>query len=529
MDRSLREAKLGRIYREGPDPRREEIESIADEDARLEALERYEYGRDYDRLLYSSAFRKLGGVTQVLASSRELGDFHNRLTHSLKVAQTGVRLARSLLRSATPQEEKAIDQFGGLHPGAVRAACLAHDFGHPPFGHLGESALRDVCADPTAFIPDYQGDKGGLPDLFEGNAQTFRIVTRLSFRESPLAGSRAEMRRDNPALNLTKATRAAICKYPWTLNSKEADIKGRLKWGAYETERNLLRTTLAGLTRVRKTKLYGRDHTETRTIEAQIMDLADDIAYAVHDIEDFYRAGLIPLHELKKYGSELESFLVATHSSMKRTDSLPLHSWIDDAGTRQYGDPMDLGQLKEVLERFGYKKGVFSGVPGKPYDGSSKSRQGVHLFASQLIERASSGLVVSSSGVVQYEDPSTHVAIEVLKRLTKHYVVDQAVIESAQFGQRRVIVQLVGAMFEWLRKALGSNSGALPPRLHDYYELNSRLNSHLHGHRRIDESSVMLRTVVDYVASMTDDQAQAWHERINLGVGRSMLDRQLLL
>ena len=95
------------------------------------------FGRDRDRILYSSAFRRLAGKTQVLAAS-ELGDYHNRMTHSLKVAQLGRRLAEYLRFQSGPGSEAP-------NPEIVEAACLAHDLGHPPFGHAGEEALRDVA------------------------------------------------------------------------------------------------------------------------------------------------------------------------------------------------------------------------------------------------------------------------------------------------------------------------------------------------------------------------------------------------
>jgi len=158
--------------------------------------------RDRDRILYSSAFKRLNGVTQVVAAS-EGTIFHNRLTHSLKVAQLGRRLAEHLL-DQKGEREKA-EAWGGLDPEVVDAAGLAHDLGHPPFGHIAEKALDDLVTNPSSAG---LGDIPRNPDGFEGNAQTFRILTWLS----------AHHETKYPGLNLTRATLDATLKYPWPRN-----------------------------------------------------------------------------------------------------------------------------------------------------------------------------------------------------------------------------------------------------------------------------------------------------------------------
>src|SRR5207244_1436979 len=127
--------------------------------------------RDRDRILYSSAFRRLGSVTQVVGSA-EVELFHNRLTHSLKVAQVGRRLAERLVRSS---DEAIQERAGGIDPDVVEAACLAHDLGHPPFGHHGEQALQGKL-------------RNYAKETFEGNAQTFRVVTKLAIRTADHPG-----------------------------------------------------------------------------------------------------------------------------------------------------------------------------------------------------------------------------------------------------------------------------------------------------------------------------------------------------
>ena len=222
------------------------------------------YQRDRDRVLYSPEFRRLTGVTQV-ASASEGDIFHNRLTHSLKVAQVGRRLAERL----STEFHDEVETWGGLDADVVEAAALAHDLGHPPFGHDGEEVLCELV------------DESGL-DGFEGNAQSFRIVTRLA--------AHADNDRDNQGglwgnvgLNLTRATLNALLKYPW----RRAPFgKGHRKWGAYRVDKHRFDWTRVG---------WGDG---VVSLEAQLMDWADDVTYAVHDLEDFYRAGLIPIHRL---------------------------------------------------------------------------------------------------------------------------------------------------------------------------------------------------------------------------------------
>lgn len=213
--------------------------------------------RDRDRVLYSRAFRRLAEVTQVV-SPYEGHLVHNRLTHSMKVAQIARRIAEHLVdRDDYPAIKAATNS---ISPEVAEAAALAHDLGHPPFGHVVEAELDAIA---------YQCQ---LDDGFNGNAQTFRIITALETRRLNTAG-----------LDLSRATLNAVLKYPWHKGERG---KKRDKFGMYQidgTSFDFART-------------YCRvSDPFDRSAEAEIMDWSDDVTYAVHDLEDFFCAGLIPL------------------------------------------------------------------------------------------------------------------------------------------------------------------------------------------------------------------------------------------
>jgi dGTPase len=233
--------------------------------------------RDRDRVLYAAAFARLAEITQVVSPERGYV-FHNRLTHSLKVAQIARRIAESLNR----EHPKEVEELGGLDSDATEAAGLAHDLGHPPFGHIAEEELNRLVR------------KAGVRDGYEGNAQAFRIAVRL-------ANSDACDRKDVPipGLNLTRRTLDGILKYPWGHEDRPPGYKN--KWGYYETEADVFGW-------VRK----GRQRRQ-RSIIAEIMDWADDITFAIHDLLDFYRSGRIPIDRCKGDRSPERRRLIQVH------------------------------------------------------------------------------------------------------------------------------------------------------------------------------------------------------------------------
>jgi dGTPase len=267
---------------------------------------RSEFERDRARVVHSAGLRRLAAKTQVVGPGTD--DFvRNRLTHSLEVAQVGRELGKAL----------------GCDPDVVDAASLAHDLGHPPFGHNGEQALDEVAA-PC----------GG----FEGNAQTLRLLTRLEPKVvDPRTGRGA-------GLNLTRACLDATTKYPWPRQL------GGGKYGVYAEDREVFDWLRAGAPETR------------RCLEAQVMDFADDVAYSVHDVEDAVVGGRLDL------GVHLDDA-----DERERLVSLVREWYLPD------GDP------DELLDRLDVLRSEPSWVPS--YDGSRRTLAALKDMTSQLIGR----------------------------------------------------------------------------------------------------------------------------------------------
>lgn len=206
--------------------------------------------KDYARILYSSSFRRLQGKMQLLGIN-STNFTRNRLTHSLEVAQIARSIAYNL------ELDKII---------FAESCSLAHDLGNPPFGHYGEIILNNLAK-------DYGG--------YEGNAQTFRILRKLEKKHHEYEG-----------LNLTLRTLFGITKYFYKREEKSSSFlifentKINKKF-LYDEDYNFL-----------KNELIRNEITITKSIDVQIMDLADEIAYAAHDLEDALSMGIISLGEM---------------------------------------------------------------------------------------------------------------------------------------------------------------------------------------------------------------------------------------
>lgn len=419
---------------------------------------------------------------------------HNRLTHTLKVEQMARRTAQYLLKNT---DTSIIEKAGGLDPNIAAAAAAAHDLGHPPFGHIAEDELQKILA------PGDQSDGEGLFDSFEGNAQSFRIITKLAVRKPGPTGTGI----DHLGLDLTYASLAATLKYPWCKGEHEArgapqdlwDYYSH-KWGAYESERAIFDDALSVVPEGR-----------FRSLEAEIMDYADDVTYAVHDIEDFFRVGLIPLHEIA-VGASGES------RSQVFNDFWDFaNAEINAKGEVHFDPQVAREQLRALAEL----------MPSRPYHDSDQDRLDLHRFISSAVHVLQGGLKLGPSGDF-VEFPDHRMLVELLKQLTWYFVIEHPALAATQQGQRRVIRQLVSWLSEWVkdndpeavfdkdkkRKIERRRKRELPARLLSYvsiaqYDAERQVTEH-----RYSPSQVRLRAVVDYVASLTEAAAYDLHGRL---------------
>jgi dGTPase len=390
--------------------------------------------RDRDRVLYSSSFRRLAEVTQVVAANSGYV-FHNRLTHSLQVAQVGRRIAEKL-NGLQPETREFVS------PDVVEAACLAHDLGHPPFGHVAEQTLNKLA---TRF--------GG----FEGNAQSFRIVTRLASRSPDYGG-----------LDLTAATLAAILKYPWLRGGNQEKPS---KWGAYLTEKRDFGFARDLLPAVNQ-----------RTIEADLMDWADDITYSVHDLEDFFRAARMPLHLLAQRDSRERNFFFENVFERRRDD-------------KEFAAQQNLKEaFRDLLVS------TFS-IPSA-YNGSSGHRSALRNFTATLIGRYVGGTSIDMTSTVPclHVDPDLRLEVTMLKELTWTYVIEAASLAAQQYGQQKVIADLYDIYSAAARDR--TKWGIFPTFYRERLETNKKIKAEI------------ARTPIDLIASMTESQAIAMHRRL---------------
>ncbi|MEJ7742126.1 MAG: deoxyguanosinetriphosphate triphosphohydrolase [Nocardioidaceae bacterium] len=399
--------------------------------------ERSTFERDRARIVHSAALRRLAAKTQVVGPGSS--DFtRNRLTHTLEVAQVGRDLAYSL----------------GCNPDLVEAACLAHDIGHPPFGHNGETALNVAAA-----------DIGG----FEGNAQTFRLLTRLEAKTLDAGGR-------SLGLNLTRAVLDAASKYPWTLADAPSPLgrhgdglpRSVRKFGVYADDVEVF-------TWMRRGVAPGRV-----CVEAQVMDFADDVAYSVHDVEDGVVAGRVRLADLSNAGLRDEIWHTVREWYLPGADTDDLEAgYAGLAGLQTW--------------------------PQTSYDGTRAHLAGLKNLTSTLIGRFCRGVqdAVRAHGLP--ETLSRYAAnipvpaevvteIAVLKGIAAHLVMQAEDRVTEHVMQRELLIELVDALWK-------AGPEALEPTFRADHEAAAN-----DGER--------LRVVIDQVASFTDISAVDRHRQL---------------
>ncbi len=382
---------------------------------------RTEFMRDRARVIHSAALRRLAAKTQVAVPWEN--DFQRtRLSHSLECAQIGRELGESL----------------GADPDLLETACLSHDMGHPPFGHNGEEALAEV-ARPC----------GG----FEGNAQSFRLLTRLEAKTVDVNGK-------SLGLNLTRAALDAATKYPW------ASAENPRKFGVYDDDVEIFNWVRQGAPAGRK------------CIEAQIMDWSDDCAYSVHDLEDAIFAGQVTVQNFDNDFEILYIEMVDSYGSDAMKDEAAaalnrlqkLSCW-----------PTNFNRSHQSLARL---KDTTSQLIGRFVLAAEVQTRKIH--GDGQLTRYSANLEIPRDQKIE---------VDFLKSVAGHYLISAAASQERYAKQQVIIHELVEMLFE-----------AAPKELDPIFEGDWKIAT---------TDAQRLRVVVDQIASLTDPGAYALHAHLS--------------
>ncbi|SFS58924.1 anti-phage deoxyguanosine triphosphatase [Marininema halotolerans] len=397
------------------------------------------FERDYGRIIHSAAFRRLQSKKQVIGT--DVGDLHRtRLTHSMEVAQIARGIAIFL-----NHESVVLPQGESIDISLVEAAALAHDLGHPPFGHEGERSLNRMMA-------SYGG--------FEGNAQTFRILTRLEGRHEK-------------GLDLTRGLLLSVMKYPILYEDAVAEVthfqakRWPPKIGVYKSDLASFNWVLSAFDKEERTYFQravldpSTEYRRTRhlSFECSIIELADDIAYATHDLEDAVNLRLVELEELRDVlnASPWQGLYEELHEASKLADELDIGQ--DDFKHR----------LKQV---FASLIAVFVN----------------HVECEQLLSEPFHSKRLRYRAKLPQELKALN---ERLKLIVKERVIHSQSVQALAWKGDHVVRMLFEAMMEEEKLLLNNDR-----------------------HRIAEDPSSRARVVCDYIAGMTDPYALRMHERL---------------
>lgn len=384
--------------------------------------ERSEFARDRARIIHSFALRRLAAKTQVAVPWAD--DFpRTRLSHSLECAQVGREIGGAL----------------GADPDLMDTACLAHDLGHPPFGHNGERALDEIA-----------GECGG----FEGNAQSFRILTRLESKSRDGSGH-------SVGLNLTRASLDAATKYPWPRET------GNPKFGLYQDD-----------VRIFDWVRTGAPDRET-SIEAQIMDWSDDVAYSVHDLEDGIVTGKLSMREVDEHRSEIAATI--------------RERFISDASDQEIEGAIEaITSLSLWPREFDLTHGDLSRLKNLTSDLISRFAR-----AAESATRAKFGDgPLTRYGATLIIPRGSRIEVAFLKSIADFFIINAESSQSRYSEQRELLKALVSRLMDDAPKGI------------ETFFLDQWHDAH--------DGAAKLRVVVDQIASLTDMGAIRMARRLGI-------------
>jgi dGTPase len=394
------------------------------------------FERDRARIIHSVAFRKLQGKTQIFAPSGGVDFMRTRVTHSIEVAQIG----------------RAIAKRFKIPTSLVEAACLGHDLGHPPFGHTGEYALDDVMREHH--------------QRYEGNAQSFRIVTYLE-----------QKAKDYEGLDLSRATLLGLIKYPYREKAKQPKF-------IYEDDADREEEWLFDGTGHKLLTKAAPDDDPPRTIVCQIMDWSDDIAYSVHDLEDGIASGILQ-----------PATWLADESIAAMARGL------ETAGIRWKDGVPGEDQIRATIQPLYDALGRY---------GTSIPKDVIREFTRSYIDRfAVAGDVVGiGSGATLFDyrlDIPEEIRAEnqILKTITFEFLIRDQRTTTLAFKGKEITTRLFHAFFDNTQRAAKRDQFLLFP---------ADMRATLAGLEGDEEDTA--RAVCDYIASMTEGEAMALYRRL---------------
>lgn len=442
---------------------------------------RTDFEHDYDRIVYSSALRRLASVTQIFNPSEGI-IFHNRLTHTLKVSQIAKRISQHI-RFTKKYNNETLLRMGGLDPEVVATAALAHDLGNPPFGHAAEDILDELIL--------AKGDEDG----FEGNAQSFRIVARLACHSNDYIG-----------LNLTRAVLNAILKYPWPRKNQY-----ERKFGTYSSEIEYF-----NFARKLTPKISG-----IKCLEAAVMDLSDDITYGIHDFIDLFKADLIPFHtyytqstKIKKFNkAEYHEILNLPQFSLLRELVLLLSKISEEWAPNWKNDETSI--LEKLIHFF---EDYCNFLPNSTYRGLDKEKKDLKSFEGWLITRLMENIQLdpelTKGKAILFLDEPVSDELLILKVLTKNYIFNSPSLTKQQYGEKKIIKELFFAFEEAVDKT--KLRLILPSRAREELEII--------GISGITDKRCY-RIIGDAISSLTDSEAIMTYSVISGVQPGSIFDR----